>query len=161
MSEIDVNRGVNIKTDPSTGARVYMYKDTPGVFLNDHGHEVADSLASRCGFPIKELKKQREKREALSRATAEIEAEFEADQASQKSEKVIKESEDGYKIVQFAFGRCWVFGPDGDKLHPKPLTKQEAHHLFKVIRDTTVTKAEPEGADAKANPKSEGDKDGT
>ncbi len=160
MDEIDLNRGVNIKTDPSSGASVYMYKDAPGVFLNAHGHMVADSLAARCGFLVKELKKQREKREALERATAEIEAEFESEKAT-KSEKVIKESEDGYKIVQFAFGRCWVMGPDGDKLHPKPLTKQEAHHFFKVIRDTPTPEEETTGADAEANPEEKGDKDGT
>lgn len=156
MEEIDVNRGVTIKLDPMSGARVYMYKDTPGVFLNEHGHEVAESLAARCGYPVKDMKKLRDKREAMKRATDEIEAKFE-DEKTQAKEKVIKESEDGYKIIQFAFGRCWVMGPDGDKMHDKPLTKQEAYHLFKVIRDTPT----PEGADAKANPKDEGDKDGT
>ncbi len=142
--EIDVNKGVTIKMDPSSGARVYMYKKEPGTFLNAHGHEVADSLAARCNFDVKELKKLRAKREALSRATDEIEAQFESEKSEQKKEKVIKQSEDGYKIVQFAFGRCWVFGPDGDKMHDKPLTKQEAHHLFKVIRDTPSPTPEKE-----------------
>ncbi len=142
--EIDVNRGVTIKTDPASGARVYMYKDSPGVFLNAHGDEVADSLAARCGFLVQDLAKLRAKREALTRASAEIEAQFESEQAQQKAEKVIKKSEDGYKIVQFAFGRCWVFGPDGDKMHDKPLTKQEAFHLFKVIRDTPTPTPEKE-----------------
>ncbi len=159
--EIDLNRGVTVKLDPTTGARVYMYKDTPGVFLNSHGHTVADTLAARCGFLIKELKKLRDKREAMSRAAAEIEAEFESEKATSGTgqEKVIKESEDGYKIVQYAFGRCWVFGPDGDKMHDKPLTKQEAMHLFKVIRETP---AEAEMAETKeAKPKPEGGADGT
>ncbi len=162
MDGIDLNRGVTIKTAPASGATVYMYKDTPGIFLNAHGHMVADSLAAQCGFAVKELKKQRDKREALKRASDEIEAQFESETA-QKNEKVIKQSEDGYKIVQYAFGRCWVFGPDGDKMHPKPLTKQEAQHLFKVIRDTPTPtpEGEAEGADAKANPKEKGDKDGT
>ncbi len=153
--EIDLNRGVTIKTDPFSGARVYMYKDAPGVFLNVHGHTVADALAASCGFPTKELKKLRDKREAMARASAEIEAEFESEKATMGKEKVIKQSEDGYKVVQHAFGRCWVFGPDGDKMHDKPLTKQEALHLFKVIREPeTETEAE-------ADPKSEGGKDGT
>ncbi len=157
--EIDLNRGVTIKTDPSSGARVYMYKDTPGVFLNIHGHTVADSLAAGCGFPIKELKKLRDKRVAMERASAEIEAEFESEKATVGKEKVIKQSEDGYKIVQYAFGRCWVFGPDGDKLHDKPLTKQEALHLFKVIREEPTEPEEP--AKAEVKPKDKGDANGT
>ena len=52
---IDLNRGVTIKSDPSTGARIFMYKDEPGVFLNAHGAVVAASLAARCGFPVKDL----------------------------------------------------------------------------------------------------------
>lgn len=131
--DIDLNRGVTIKIDPNTGARVYMYKDTPGVFLNDHGSEVDDVLAKSCGFPLKELKKKRLKREALAKASAEIEAEFEGEEAEQNF-KVVRETKDGYKVKQFAFGRCWVFGPDDDKMHDKPLTKAEAYHLLKVLR---------------------------
>ncbi len=131
--EIDLNRGVTIKMDPASGARVYMYKDMPGMFLNEHGHEVEDALAARCGFQIKELKKKRLKREALATATAEIEAEFESEKAEQNF-KVVKQTEDGYKIKQYAFGRCWVHGPDEDKMHDKPLTKGEAVHLLKVLR---------------------------
>ncbi len=130
---IDLNRGVSIKMDPNSGARVFMYKDTPGVFLNEHGDEVDVSLANRCGYQIKELSKLRLKREALAKASAEIEAEFEGEKAEQNF-KVITETKDGYKIKQFAFGRCWVFGPEEDKMHDKPLTKGEAVHLLKVLR---------------------------
>ncbi len=156
--EINLNRGVTIKIDPSSGARVYMYKDMPGMFLNEHGHEVAESLAARCGFAIKDLARQRLKREALATASAEIEAEFESEKAEQNS-KVIKETEDGYKIKQFAFGRCWVFGPDNDKMHDKPLTKQEAFHLLKVLR--AVPKKEQEDAGPTPTQAKEGEKDGT
>ncbi len=157
--EIDLNRGVTIKADPSSGARVYMYKDAPGVFLNEHAHEVADSLAARAGFAIKDLKRQRLKREALATASAEIEAEFESEKAEQNS-KVIKEAEDGYKVVQYAFGRCWVFGPDGDKMHDKPLTKQEAIHLLKVLRQAPKEKVSEDAGPTPAQDK-EGEKDDT
>ncbi len=159
--EIDLNRGVTIKADPSSGARVYMYKDTPGVFLNDHGHEVADSLASRAGFATKDLKRQRLKREAIATASAEIEAEFESEKAEQNS-KVVKETKDGYKIKQFAFGRCWVFGPDGDKMHDKPLTKQEAIHLLKVLRAVPKEPTtEPEDVGSTPTHTKEDEKNGT
>lgn len=137
---IDLNRGVTIKTDPSTGARVVMYKDQPGVFLNAHGTEVADTLASRCGFPVKDLLRERRKREAMARSAAEIEDEYEEQKAVKTKEKVLAESDDGYKCVQKPFGRCWVMGPDDKAINDRPLTKEEALHLFKTIQNT------PEGS---------------
>lgn len=136
MAEIDLNRGVTIKTDPSTGARICMYKDRPGVFLNAHGDVVAETLAARCGFPIKDLMRQRRKSEALATAHEQIEAEFEAQMAVKTKNKVLKETEDGYKAVQAPFGRCWVYDPDGKPLNDKPLTKEEALRLLKVINET-------------------------
>jgi len=153
---IDLNRGVTMKMHPASGVRIYMYKDAPGVFLNAHGHEVADTLASQCGFQIKELKKQREKREALAQAATEIEAQFASEQANQNAGKVIKEK-NGYKIVKYIFGRCWVYGPDGEKMHDKPQTQQEARHLFKVLCESPTPDGEPA---AETETDSEGDGDG-
>lgn len=142
MTAIDLNRGVTIKTDPSTGARVCMYKDQPGVFLNAHGAIVHESLAARCGFPVKDLMRQRRKFEAIATAHDQIEAEFEEQMAVKTKDKVLKETTDGYKAVQQPFGRCWVYGPDDKPLNDKPLTKEEALRLLKVINET------PEGSDA-------------
>lgn len=145
---IDLNRGVTIKTDPSTGARVIMHKDQPGVFLNAHGAVVADSLASRCGFPVKDLLRERRKREALARSAKEIEAEFEDQMAVKTKAKVLAESEDGYKVVQQPFGRCWVHGPDNKTINDRPLTKEEALHLFKTINETPGADAGSSEAEA-------------
>lgn len=139
---IDLNRGVTIKTDPATGARICMYKDEPGVFLNAHGDVVADTLAARCGFPVKDLLRERHKRDALARSAQEIEAEYEEKMAVKTKDKVIAESEDGYKVIQQPFGRCWVHGPDGKPINDRPLTKEEALHLYKVIRDTPDSRIE-------------------
>ncbi len=136
MGEIDLNRGVTIKTDPSTGARICMYKDQPGVFLNAHGAVVAETLAARCGFPVKDLMRQRRKSEALATAAVQIEAEFEEQMAVKTKDKVLRETKDGYKAIQRPFGRCWVYGPDDKALNDKPLTKEEALHLLKVINET-------------------------
>jgi hypothetical protein len=145
---IDYNRGVSIRVDPSSGAKVYMYKDSPGVFLNAHGAEVADSLARRCGFDVTTLKREREKREAIGEAMADIEAQFESEK-SRKVEKVVKEKE-GYRVVDFGFGRHSVFGPEGEKLHDKYLNKQEALHLLKVIVKTPTPT--PEAASEPTTP---------
>ena len=162
---IDLNRGVTIKTDPATGARICMYKDQPGGFLNAHGTVVADTLAARCGFPVKDLLRERHKREAISRSAKEIEAEYEEKMAVKTKDKVLAESEDGYKAVQRPFGRCWVYGPDEKPINDRPLTKEEALHLFKTINDTPAdagsSGAEAEKIEAKAPPKAKGETNGT
>ena len=170
---IDLNRGCTIKTDPGTGARVIMYKDQPGVFLNAHGAVVADTLAARCGFPVKDLLRERRKREALAQSAEEIEAEFEEKMAVKTKDKVLAESEDGYKAVQRPFGRCWVYGPDEKPINDRPLTKEEALHLFKTINDTPdlgadagsgaagSSAAEAEKIEAKAPPNAKGETNGT
>ncbi len=139
---IDLDRGVTIKTDPITGARVVMYKDQPGVFLNAHGTEVAETLAARCGFPVKDLMRERRKREAIKQSATEIEAEYEEQKAVKTTVKVMAESADGYKAIQRPFGRCWVLGPDDQPINDRPLTKEEAMHLYKTIQNT------PEGGSA-------------
>ena len=169
---IDLNRGVTIKTDPATGARICMYKDEPGVFLNAHGAVVADTLAARCGFPVKDLLRERHKREAIARSAKEIEEEYEEKMVVKTKDKVLAKSEDGYKVIQQPFGRCWVHGPDDKAINDRPLTKEEALHLFKVIRDTpdAVTgppTAEPESGSSGAETEkieanaAEGDTNGT
>ncbi len=73
---IDVNRGVRIKRHPSMGL-VYMYIDTPGVFLNTFGKEVPDKIASQAHFDVETLGKERIKRERMAEAMTAIEIELE------------------------------------------------------------------------------------
>ncbi len=157
---IDLNRGVTIKTDPSTGARIYMYKDEPGVFLNAHGAVVVETLAARCGFQVKDLMRERRKREALERSAREIEAEFEEKMAVKTKDKVLEESADGYRAVQQPFGRCWVYGPDDKPINDRPLTKEEALHLFKTINETPEADAGSSEAGGTGG-KAKGDANGT
>ena len=145
--KIDYDRGVTIRIDPKTGTKIYMYKDEPGVFLNGHGHEVEDSLAARCGFDTKSLKRLKAKRDAIKQAHDEIEAQFEGDDATGPTDKVVEENAEGYRIVQKLFGRHAVYSPEpeGEKLHDGWLTKEEAHHLFNTI----VKSTEPEAVEEK------------
>lgn len=135
--KIDYDKGVTIRTDPGTGAKIYMYKKVPGVFMNAHGDEVTPKLARAAGFNTSDLLKERAKREAMAKAMGEIEQEFES-QKAEKKEHILEESPDGYKVVSRAFGRCYVLGPDGEELNNKPLTKQEAMKLWKEIVNTPI-----------------------
>lgn len=136
MSAIDYNRGVTAREEPASGVRVYMYKDAPGLYYDAHGHEVSEKLARRAGFNVPDLRRERLKRDAIKKSMDEIEASYEQEKR-EKKEKIIKE-EGGYKIVERAFGRCWVIGPDNAQLSDKPLTREEAKHVFKEIVNTPM-----------------------
>src|SRR5690554_3858011 len=52
MSKIDLDRGVLIRKHETTGTTIYMYFDTPGVYLNAHGGKVSEALAKQAGFDV-------------------------------------------------------------------------------------------------------------
>lgn len=133
---IDYDRGVTHKRHPS-GLDVYMYKDQPGVFLNAFGREVTPDLAAAAGFDTDHLLKEKAKRERMALAMAAIEEEFEgeAKQVKAKGE---------FKVVHVGFGRHNLLDPDGNKLNPRPLTKEEALKLLEQVAKGSDTEGEKE-----------------
>lgn len=73
---IDLNRGVQIRTNRATGIRVCMYKDEPGVFRSSTGGLVGDDLAFGAGFDVAGLTKERDRRARIKTITGEINEEF-------------------------------------------------------------------------------------
>lgn len=122
---IDYDRGVTHKRHPS-GLDVYMYKDQPGVFLNAFGREVTPDLAAAAGFDVDRLLKEKTKRERMALAMAAIEEEFEGEAKQVKSKGE-------FKAVHVGFGRHNVLDADGNKLNPRPLTKEEALKLLEQM----------------------------
>ncbi len=140
MEGIDRNRGVTIRTDISTGAQVYMYKDLPGVFLNAFGTPVSDKIARSSGFDVKSLTHERDKRAAMRDSMEKIEAEYEQ-QNSAGHRKVI-EQDHGFKLIQFPFGRHSVEDPEGNILNTKSLTGQEGKAFLRDMVDALAPNAE-------------------
>lgn len=105
--KIDYDRGVEFRRTPS-GITVYMYLDSPGVFLNAHGGEVSKELAREAGFDIVRLIRERERRTALDAALAEVNKQF----SYVGPETVVKER-DGYTLINLGNGRFVVRYPDG------------------------------------------------
>lgn len=114
-SVIDLNRGVTIKPGPG-GLLVYMYKDTPGAYINAYGNEVPEAIAAEAGYDTDTLGKLRLKRERIASAAAQIEAEL----AIEADEKTVEER-DGYKIIDYGLGRHKLLDPEGNRLTLKPL----------------------------------------
>lgn len=122
---IDYDRGVSIREDPKTGVQVFMYKDTPGVYLDVFGHEVSEELAKAASFDVENLSKARQRRERMAAAMAAIAADLPMD----TDLKTVKER-DGFKIVEYGMGRHRVEDPDGNTLNTIPLPKEQAFLLL-------------------------------
>lgn len=123
---IDYNRGVLINVHQATGMDVYMYVDTPGVYLNGHGKPVAEAMAKEAGYPTEEYAKRRQRQERLAAAKEKIEQEFALEVGIHK---VVREKL-GFKLVDIGLERFNVEDPEGVVLHKSPLNKAVAEKLL-------------------------------
>lgn len=126
---IDYNRGVTKKVHPHSMIAVYMYKDTPGVFLNAYGTEVSAELAAECGFNTDALLKEKLKRERIQQVTAMVEAELAGDTVTRK----LVEDIGGFKVVDIGLSRYIVEDPDGNTLTATPLPLDTASKLLRQL----------------------------
>lgn len=124
---IDVNRGVMVKKHPA-GFLVYMYMDTPGVYLNAFGNEVPEKIAEQSFFEIERLGKERVKRERMREAMTEIEMELEL--ANSSLEEIVLWERGGYRVIELPLGNAIVMDEDGNKLNPVPIPQGEAKVLL-------------------------------
>ena len=124
---IDVNRGVMIKKHPSMGL-VYMYMDTPGVYLNAFGKEIPDTVAAQAAYDVETLGKERLKRERMAEAMTAIEIEL--DLAVTADEETVLWERGGYRVVKLALGNAYVFDDENNKLTPIAIPEAEAKLLL-------------------------------
>lgn len=129
---IDYNRGVTKKIHPKNHIAVFMYKDSPGVFLNAFGTEVDNSLAGECGFDVDKLCKEKLKRERIQQVTAMVEAEMNQESPSRS----IAEEIEGFKVIHIGMERYIVEDPDGNKLTTMPLPLDTASKLLRQLNPT-------------------------
>jgi len=138
MAHIDLDRGVHQRQHPATGIAVYMYVDTPGVYLNAYGSEVSPELALEAGFDVDKLAKMRLRQERIKAARDQIEAEIDA--LDDGDTKIVRER-DGFTIVDIGLGRYIIKDPDGNALISQPQSR--------AIADALIEKLSPNGKDGK------------
>ncbi len=124
---IDVNRGVMIQKHDSMGL-VYMYIDTPGVYLNAFGKEVPEAVAKGAAFDTETLGKERVKRERMAEAMTAIEIELEL--AVTAEEETILWERGGYRVVKLSHGKAYLFDDENNKLTPIAIPQEEAKLLL-------------------------------
>lgn len=142
MSErvIDYDRGVIIQSHHS-GMDVFMYVDTPGVFLTAHGKDVSEQIAAEAGYDVAKLMKERIRRERIDQATKLISKELEDEK--DLVENVVEERE-GWKLVSTGLGRHNVVDPDGNILNRSPLVLDSAKRLFDGMAPAVVVASDDE-----------------
>jgi hypothetical protein len=126
---IDYDRGVIKRNSTKLGVAVYMYVDDPGVFLNAFGTQVDDSLATDAGFDVAAFAKVKLKKDRISSAMAEIEAEM----ASQGPARNVKFERDGFQVIDIGLERYNVEDPDGTVLNSNPLSAPQAKLLLEKL----------------------------
>lgn len=144
MDKIDLNRGVMIQKHGATGMDVFMYIDTPGVYLNAHGNPVPEEVAAAAGFDVDGLARERRRRERMSEAQRLIDAEEGVEAGSRPTLFEV----DGYKIVDMNLGRANVVDPDGNVLNARPIPLETAKSLVSsmtrvAVEDFPKADAEP------------------
>lgn len=128
--KIDYNRGVIFQSHPATGMMVYMYLDTPGVYLNAYEVSVDAQIAQEAGFDTNKLGKEKLRRERVAKATAAIAKELEREE-DEKSEPVLER--DGFKVMDVGMERFIVVDPDGNKLNAVYLSRPVAENLLNAL----------------------------
>jgi hypothetical protein len=134
---IDYDRGVLKMLHPS-GVEVYMYWDTPGVYLNAFAKPVAEGFAAAAGFDILRFGKAKRRMELMRVAREKIEEQL---QDSMRT-RVVVEERGGYRIVDIGGDRFIIEDLDGGILTPAPVSLGMA----KEILDAAVPPLEPEPA---------------
>ena len=151
MAKIDYNRGV-IKRIHPTGIEVYMYRDTPGHYLNAFGSEVGAELAKAAGFDTERYGKARLRGERMGEAMKIIEAEL----ASGPAEPTVVEERAGFQIVDIGLGRFRLVDPDGGVLTTTPVPREMADLLLDQLAPPPSPQAEPAVEEVEAAPKAKG-----
>lgn len=144
--KIDYNRGV-MKRHHQTGVEVYMYLDTPGVYLNAFEMPVSEKLAKEAGYDVEKLGKDKLRRERMATAAALIEQEL-ADENDM--ERKVEVEVNGLRLVNIGKDRFVVEDPDGARLTPVPLTHAMAQGVFEAMTKGVAPEVPKVGAE-KAN----------
>lgn len=124
--KIDYDRGVLKRHEPKSGVEVYMYIDSPGVYLSAHGTEVNPALAQAAGFDTETLGRKRVMNERMEAAMDSIRREM---AVGEVKKEVVREDK-GFKIINIGMGRHYVEAPDGDRLTANPIPIEQAEVLF-------------------------------
>lgn len=141
MGKVDYDRGVMKGKDPTSGIEVYMYMDTPGVYLNAFEQPVSEKLALAAGFDVDKFRSARQRQERMAYAKQQIEKEL-AHGIPQKEPLLERK---GWKIMVLGKNLHNVVDPDGNVLNQFPLGEEVARSVFDSLIPPEAVQKAPEG----------------
>lgn len=155
--KIDYDRGVMIKADATSGVKVFMYLDAPGVYLNIYGTPVSESLAKAAGYDTERFSKMKLKKEMVQNAIQAIEADVAV--SDDFTPKTIATAA-GFKLqVANPFGGHIVLSPDDDRLTPYVMPKEAAMSLLRQLAPGIPVDEVKEGGDDNPEVRADDDKE--
>lgn len=147
---IDLDRGVHMRTNAGAGGiQIYMYVDTPGVYLDAFGHEVPEELAEGAGFDVEHLRKKRQLAERRAAAIKQVEDEM---AAADEGDAIVVRERAGWQILDIGLGRHILKDPDGNNINPVPLPRQSADALLEQLTPNAKDEKPKKGAAPKEEP---------
>ena len=126
---VDLDRGVSKRS--YDGIQVCMYKDDPGIYFDNLGNTIKDEFAKAAGFPIAELKLEKEKMARMKTAQLDIEKEY-----STIPGQVIHQSDDFEVVcIDDSQGKYNVRRKDDKKfVNANPMDKKRCIDLCNSIK---------------------------
>lgn len=136
--KIDYNRGVTKRSVSRINMDIFMYKDTPGVYLNAFGDEVDLELAKEAGFPVEKHALLRKHRDAMVAAEEKIREKLDT------GEQTVIETKRGYTLIDIGLDRFQVKDPEGGVVNAVPMAEGAAKILFgQLTKGKEKTETQP------------------
>jgi hypothetical protein len=145
VPRVDFDRGVILRLHAS-GARICAYADSPGAYFDINERPVDDTVAREAGFDVDKDRTEQRKREALAKARADIEREFQSkdgDYAKAMEAAILGPME----VKHVGAGRFALFDTQGKRVTEGRMSREQAEQL--LVTASELTPSEPSEADAR------------
>lgn len=123
------HKGLPIRTEH--GPYVYMIKNEPGVYYDEKGRKLPDTMAEIAGYNVKLNKRMYEHNQKVGEARTNLEKQFRQELAKYQNERVVLDSQGDYEIVLIHGDNDYVNIEDsnGNLLIPRIHIKEAKRYL--------------------------------
>lgn len=122
---LDMSRPLMYCTHQASGARIFMYIDAPGEYLDQHARPVPEAMAKEAGFQVDRYRKQR----IFNKERAKFEDALKAQLQVSDQVEVYKEEGD-LKILHYPETGVAYIEREGVRLNDTPIPLSTAVILF-------------------------------
>lgn len=139
LKELDWNDGITSKQHIKSGIWINMQKKQPGIFYDMRGGLIPASLAEECGFDVKKLQREAERKMAVNAALDSVEDEF-----SDADEREVLFKKGDYIVVAAAKGYADIMDIDGNMVSSVKMKRSEAIRIARELTKEIPDEPEPD-----------------